>query len=294
MVSRDEPSEAVTLYRHSSDPDLSADPVSATGIYVLNDNMEYVLDVEATKKAQDQRKAEEKQQLSSVQSAETITGDGGCPETNDESEGTGNLVIAVDSSDEEATASVSKKSTPAVPESKPQPRKPSFPIGLSGTELYCCGFAGMKFSVRWFMHLPFFFFFFPSIFLEGFEPNTGDFFAGCTVSAEDYHTFKEHMFTCDHARNVKSLKCPHCNRNFQQNQKFFNHLCLHGEARYLCTLCEEKFTIPRKAEDHMKQAHKVLHSKTIPANPLKDNKYKDLYIIIADPVSTFPFHFARF
>ena len=114
----------------------------------------------------------------------------------------------------------------------------------------------------------------------------GVFFStGCTAAFEAYVPFKEHLSICDNARNRSSPKCPHCNKTFQKNAAFLTHVGLHGIPRYICSLCDSRFTTPKKAEDHIKQNHKVNSFKVIPANPLKDNSHEDLYIVLPNSVS---------
>lgn len=107
---------------------------------------------------------------------------------------------------------------------------------------------------------------------------------GCSVAVDDYYAFKEHTNTCDNARNTKSLTCVHCGRPFMKNEKFFDHMAVHSMPRYYCSLCDFKHTLSPKVKDHMK-AHKVLKTKCVPADSLKDNQFRDIFFIVPDLVS---------
>lgn len=109
---------------------------------------------------------------------------------------------------------------------------------------------------------------------------------GCSVAVDDYYAFKEHTFTCDNARNTPSPTCVHCRRSFVKNDKFFDHINLHGVPRYWCSLCDFKYTSVPRVSDHMK-THKVLKTKVVPADNLKTNQFCDIFFVIPDLVSYF-------
>lgn len=109
-------------------------------------------------------------------------------------------------------------------------------------------------------------------------------FSGCAVAVDDYYAFKEHTFTCDNARNSPSTTCVHCRRSFVKNDKFFDHINMHGVPRYWCSLCDFKYTSVPKVNEHMK-THKVWKTKTVPADSLKTNRFSDIFFIVPDLVS---------
>ncbi|XP_065206642.1 uncharacterized protein LOC135836014 isoform X3 [Planococcus citri] len=249
LVINQNKASAITL--HADTPD---GIVSATGIYVLNKNKEYVLNVlnlEATEKHREMRDASSSRKGSN----ETLTGkrnDGILLPANVISETSDNAgdsnnddVIAVCSSDDDDSSDrlvINEDAQAAA--SKTAIAKSMDSSGLCGTDLYKCGFIG------------------------------------CTAAFESFHPFKDHLSTCDNARNRSSPKCPHCNRTFQKNAAFLTHIGLHGIPRYICSLCDNRFATPKKAEDHVKQHHRVNSFKVIPANPLKNNSHEDLYVVV--------------
>lgn len=131
VVEKDKVS-AVTLYK---DTDGENGTVSATAIYVLNQNKGYVLHEEATKKFRETQKVTKSpaKQTTAIESSSRPN------DTNYES------VIAVDSSDDECGRLVICEDAPPPVEVQPQrstATRSTLPVGLSGVDLYRCGFAG--------------------------------------------------------------------------------------------------------------------------------------------------------
>lgn len=107
-------------------------------------------------------------------------------------------------------------------------------------------------------------------------------FSDCAVAVEDINLFKEHLSTCDNARDTKVIVCRHCNGVFQKQYKFLNHIHSHGVPRFYCTLCNLKYTTPKKATEHARTIHKVHPTKVIPADPYKNNLDRDIHLVVPD------------
>lgn len=74
----------------------------------------------------------------------------------------------------------------------------------------------------------------------------------CSFKAPNAALFKDHMPTCPHAIDLKSMGCPHCKKRVKAIVNLLEHLKTHGQQKQVCSLCTFKTWATSELTRHMK------------------------------------------
>ncbi|XP_076256193.1 uncharacterized protein LOC143193736 isoform X1 [Rhynchophorus ferrugineus] len=105
--------------------------------------------------------------------------------------------------------------------------------------------------------------------------------AVCSQSFSIIPALKHHLSTSTNCKKpgLKPYQCFHCSKTVKTPAVLLDHLQTHGVQRFICSLCNEKFTTLAAARTHNKSRHSIHHTTLVPLDNSKTDVETDIFVV---------------